>query len=169
MVFSYPSSRPRCWDSSSIHHIHLLSLYTQWIDYNTVSANRGFRGSIAIVIFGVIFNSKIKILPFNVAAAAVKAELPQMSVPGLILAGRSGDAAALMKIPGVAPAIIAAMTVAQANTYVDSCRYAWYALIPFEVPALIITLFVQSTKAQMTSQIESTDEHRYHQHLSNTL
>ena len=135
----------------------------------TVSATRGFGGSIGVVIFGVIFNSKIKMLPSNIATAAIKAGLSPTSVPGLISAGLSGDAAALMKVPEVDPAIIAAMTVAQANTYADSFRYVWYALIPFAVLALIITLFVRSTKAQMTSQIASTVEHRHHQYLSKTL
>ncbi|CZR69531.1 uncharacterized protein PAC_19431 [Phialocephala subalpina] len=128
---------------------------------------RGFGGSIGIVVFSSIFQAKLKAnLPKEVSAAVIAAGLPPTSVELLLHAVfQSNDTdATLAKVPGITLKIGDAIAPAVAQSYADSWRYIWYALVPFCAATALATLWIRSTKAKMTKEVASPVRHPHGHH-----
>ncbi|KAH0265672.1 hypothetical protein KCU91_g11293, partial [Aureobasidium melanogenum] len=127
-----------------------------------IASIRALGGSIGITIFSQIFASKVKtFVPTQIAERAIQAGLPAKSAADLVEALLAHSTAALEKVPGITPSIIAAASDGMANGYADAFRYVWYSLVPFPAISLILSFFLKSTKAQMTAQIAAGVEHRH--------
>lgn len=131
---------------------------------------RGLGGSVGIVVFSSIFEAKIKAnLPKDVTAAVLAAGLPQSSIDLLLYAVFvSNDTnAALAKVPGITLNIGEAIAPAVAQSYADSWRYIWYALVPFCAVTALATLLVRTTKASMTREVASAVKHLHGRRKTN--
>jgi MFS family permease len=127
---------------------------------------RGLGGSIGIVVFSSIFEAKLKAnLPKEVSAAVIAAGLPPTSVPLLLYAVFvSNDTdATLATVPGITLRVGEAIAPAVAQSYADSWRYIWYALVPFCAVTALATLLIRSTKAKITQEVASPVMH-FHGH-----
>lgn len=126
------------------------------------SSVRGLGGAIGVVVFSQIFSSKLsKLLPSLVTKAVIAAGLPASSVQELILASASHNAQLIQSIPGVTPAILAALQKSTEEAYARSFRYIWYSLLPFCVLTFGLSFLLKSTKDQMTLQVASAVEQRH--------
>jgi hypothetical protein len=124
----------------------------------TTSA-RAIAGAVFSVIDTAAFNARInKYLPQYVATAASGAGLPHSSLPGFIEALSSGDSAALAKVPGVTPNIIAQGARALQQAYADSIRIVFIISAPFGVVALVACWFLGDLKKTMNSHIDAPVE-----------
>lgn len=126
---------------------------------------RGLGGSIGVVITSQVFEAKLKVkLPAYAATAALKAGLPATSLDLLLYDALLGHPESIPTIPGITPAILDAFSEAVAQAYADSFRYIWYVIIPFNVLVLVFTLFLKSTKEQMTLEVASPVKNTQHKH-----
>ncbi|KAK6348267.1 hypothetical protein TWF718_006074 [Orbilia javanica] len=125
-----------------------------------LASSRAFGGSIGITIFEQIFSSKEKeILPGKISSAVLEAGLPSSSLEEFLVGSGHGITSALLKIPGVTPAVLEAGSSAMAQGLADSYRFIWYSLIPFAFVTLVLAFFLMSTKAQMTRQVAAGIRH----------
>ncbi|KAL5048548.1 hypothetical protein BDW71DRAFT_195854 [Aspergillus fruticulosus] len=132
---------------------------------SVAAAARALGGSIGTVIFSQIFASKIEdFLPEEVAKEAIKAGLPQTSIPSFLQALLARQESALMVVPGVTPAIIAAGENGAAKAYAHGFNFVWYSLIPFAVISLGLSFGLRSTRAHLNRQVAAQVEHKHHHH-----
>jgi hypothetical protein len=93
---------------------------------------RSVGGSVSQAIYVTVLQNKLGTsLPDYVSAAAVKAGLPQSSLPQLFAAMATGSAQAYKSVPGITPGIITAAMAAQQNAYAYSLKYVYYAALAF--------------------------------------
>ncbi|KAL4981914.1 major facilitator superfamily domain-containing protein [Aspergillus falconensis] len=132
---------------------------------SVAAAARALGCSIGTVIFSQIFASKIEdFLPEEVAKEAIKAGLPQTSIPSFLQALLARQESALMAVPGVTPAIIAAGENGAAKAYAHGFKFVWYSLIPFAVISLGLSFGLRSTRAHLNRQVAAQVEHKHHHH-----
>lgn len=131
---------------------------------SVVSSTRALGGSIGTVIFSQIFSSKVKnFVPKEIAKRALVAGAAPESLPALIEALLEGNQAALQQIPNLTPQILRQAISGMEHGYSHAFRYVWYSLIPFTVVSLGLSLFLVSTKNQMTRQVAAgVKEHHHH-------
>lgn len=123
------------------------------------AAARSLGGSIVVVIFSQIFNSKAKTLvPKEIMKSAIQAGLPQSSAEALVTATQNGQD--ISGIPGITPDVLAIVTAAVRSGYSASFKFVWYALIPFAVVGMGISFLLQSTDGQMTKVVASAVKRR---------
>jgi hypothetical protein len=92
-----------------------------------------------------------------VGNAAVKAGLPESSVPALLEAFTTGIG--LSEVPGLSQGITGAALNASHWEYAHAYRLAWTSIIPFVVLALVAVFFLKGVKELMTEKVEATVEH----------
>jgi MFS family permease len=119
-----------------------------------VSSLRALGGSVGIVIFGQIFQSKLpgKLIA-GVSNAVVEAGLSPSQVPSFLHAFESQNPTLIMGVQGVNPAILEAAQTASSQAHADSYRFIWYSLIPFAALALMISLLLRPVRDQLTRQV----------------
>ncbi|RSL54650.1 hypothetical protein CEP53_007376 [Fusarium sp. AF-6] len=123
---------------------------------------RGLGGAIGLVIFTQTFNSKLAhYLPKAVSTFAIKSGLEPSTIPTLMQAVMTQDYSILEGVPGVTEQFLGGLIGARAQAYADAYRYIWYATIPFGVVSTFITLFLKSTKDQMTLSVASRVQARH--------
>ncbi|KAM0326369.1 hypothetical protein ACHAQA_006971 [Verticillium albo-atrum] len=127
---------------------------------------RGLGGAVGLVIFTQIFTTKLSAgLPKKIGEVAIAQGVPPALVPGFIGAYLSQDPS-LMEIPGVTQELLGMLELPVSQAYADSFRFIWYALIPFAVITLLVSLLLKTTKQQMTMQVASKVQARHNDHHS---
>ena len=103
-----------------------------------VLAIRSLGGSTGLVIYEAVFSHGVSqnLVP-KIAAATLPLGLPKESLPLLIGALSSGNAAALSQIPGVTPDIITAAGLALREAYSVALRYVWVTAACFTFCAFV--------------------------------
>jgi hypothetical protein len=120
------------------------------------SAVGSLGGAIGIPIFCSVFNSKIQnLLPEKVMEAVLKSGLSPSAVAPVLQALATEQEDALLAVEGVTEQMAAALTLAKKQAYSDSFDYMWYFLLAFAAVATIFSLFLKSTKDQMTDEVVS--------------
>lgn len=115
---------------------------------------RALGGSIGIVIFGQIFNSKVtNTLYPKIGRAVVGAGLPTDQVETFLTMVASEQTNAQQSVPGVPGKVLEAFQSTYVSGLADCYRFIWYAITPFPAITLIMSFFLLSTKAQMTRQV----------------
>jgi MFS family permease len=117
---------------------------------------RGLGGAVGVVIFSQIYSSKLlEFLPRKLAAVLIGANISLEHLPEFVTSLAHFDIPHLMQIPGVNQQVIAVSMGAMAQAQADAFRFIWYSLLPFGGTALIMSLFLKSTKEQITEQVVS--------------
>lgn len=120
---------------------------------------RAIGAAIFTAIFSAAFNARIKeYLPRYVAGAAQSSGLPASSIPAFIQALSTGQTAALAKVPGVTPEIIAKGAGALQQAYADSIRVVFIIAAPFALLACIASFFLGDLKKTMNYRVEAPVE-----------
>ena len=131
---------------------HLLGLTTGQL----ISA-RAIGQAVGASVLVAVFKAKVaSILPAEVSAAALKAGLPESSLPALVGGISTGNTTLIMSAPGVTLPIIEAASAAATDSYVRSFHYGWDTALPFVAIALLIVFALDGPKikSQMTWLIE---------------
>lgn len=124
-----------------------------------MTSARGVGASIFIAIYAAALDKRLETkLPAYVGKAALTAGLPVASVRLFVEALAGGDTAALAKIPGVTPRIIAAGVAALKHAYVDSIRVVYMIAAPFGAVACIACLFIMDFKKTMNYRVDAPVE-----------
>jgi hypothetical protein len=101
---------------------------------------RAAGGAIAQALYVSVLDNKIAAyLPANVAPAAVKAGLPESSLPQLFAGITAGNFSA---VPGISPSIIEVVGQAVTDSYIHSFKIVFYVTIPFSVILITAACFV---------------------------
>ncbi|KAL3429999.1 major facilitator superfamily domain-containing protein [Aspergillus tetrazonus] len=120
-------------------------------------------GAVAIIIYGTVFNSKIKTaLPDCVSTSVMQAGLPQSSLVQFLPAYLAGNQAGvgLADIPGVTPRVLDAAQGASRTAYADSYHYIWYILIGLSGACTLLALRFGSTKHYFTDEVTAPIQRR---------
>ncbi|KIX06978.1 uncharacterized protein Z518_04954 [Rhinocladiella mackenziei CBS 650.93] len=121
-----------------------------------VLAVRSLGASTGLVIFQAVFSAGFsKNLAPKIAAATLSLGMPETSLAPLIGGLTSGDTAAVAKIPGVTPEIIAAAGLALQETYHLAFSYVWAAAASFTFLAFVGAGFLRDPKDEFTSTIDA--------------
>ena len=124
----------------------------------TVSS-RSVAASVFTAIYVAAFSERLKQkLPSYIAAAAMKARLPQASLKAFVAALADQDQAALQHIQGVTPEIISAGIVAMKTAYADSVRVVYIIAAPFGVVAAISCWFMADMTGTMNYKVDAPVE-----------
>ena len=100
--------------------------------------------AVATAIYVTVLTNKLtKFVPEYVTPAAINAGLPQTSLTDLFTGLTAGD---LTTVPGITPAIIAAVGAADAMAAADAFRYVWYCVIAFCIVSATNALHPRHTK-----------------------
>ncbi|OJI98278.1 hypothetical protein ASPVEDRAFT_37719 [Aspergillus versicolor CBS 583.65] len=113
-------------------------------------------GAVAVIIYGTVFNSKIKtLLPNRVSTDVLEAGLPQSSLVSFLQVYLAGPqaAAGLADIPGVTPRVLDAAQGAARGAYADSYHYIWYVLIALSGACTLLALRFGSTRHHLTDEV----------------
>ena len=101
---------------------------------------RALGGAVSQALYVSILTNKVgTYMPEYVSPAAVKAGLPQSSLPALFQGITAGSFA---KVPGITPEIIAVVSAQVKRAYISSFRIVFYATIPFGVLLIASAFFV---------------------------
>lgn len=120
-------------------------------------SSRAIGGAFGSAVLGAIINGKLShTLSQQTAAAAVKAGLPESSLPALLKAMAMGEG--LMSVPGITKQSLAAAIKANRAAYAHAYRLAWWSIFPFVVLAIICVACLKSVKELMTEKVEATVE-----------
>ncbi|KAK6423434.1 hypothetical protein LTR95_016530 [Oleoguttula sp. CCFEE 5521] len=145
--------------SVGIVEICSLALAPLALPSEDIGAATGALGSIrsggaavATAIYVAILNNKLKVyIPQYVTPAAVGAGLPESSLPDLYTALTTG---VLTTVPGITPAIEAAVGAANAIAAAQAFRYVWYAVIAFCCLALGAACLTVNYGEHLTDTVE---------------
>lgn len=116
-------------------------------------ASRFLGGSIGTAIYFNVFNTQITSNIPSIGMAAVEAGLPTASAEAFVGALLSGSQTAVMAVPGVTEAVLAAATLATQWAYADALKYVWYTTIPFGVISTVCCLFLPNIRKYMTNRV----------------
>ncbi|KAL3483069.1 major facilitator superfamily domain-containing protein [Aspergillus germanicus] len=121
-------------------------------------------GAVAVIIYGTVFNSKIKTaLPDRVTTSVLQAGLPQSSLVQFLsayLAGNLQTLSGLTDVPGVTPRVLDAAKDASRGAYADSYHYIWYILIALSGACTLLALRFGSTKHYFTDEVTAPIQRR---------
>lgn len=124
----------------------------------TVSS-RAVGASVFTAIYAAAFANRLtEKLPNYVAAAALKAGLPQASLQAFVVAIAGKDQAALLDIEGVNPGIISAGVAAAKQVSADSVRVVFMIAAPFGVVAAISCWFTADMRKTMNYRVDAPVE-----------
>lgn len=108
-------------------------------------------GSIMTTVFLAILNNKEPIeIAAKVPAAALAAGLPESSLTALDAAISSSD---YSSVPGITPAIEAAVGAALIDAYSAAYAYVYYAAVAVGGAGIIAVLFLRDFDKQMTTHV----------------
>lgn len=122
-------------------------------------SSRSVAASVFTAIYVAAYSERLKRnLPSYIAAAAMKAGLPQYSLEAFVAALANQDEASLHHIQGVTPRIISAGVAALKSAYADSFRVVYIIAAPFGVVAAISCLFMANMKSTMNYKVDAPVE-----------
>lgn len=129
----------------------------------TATACTTSSGAVAGAVFSAIntaaFNTRLNNYSSKyVAKAASAAGLPAASLPEFIEALSEGDTAALAKVPGVTPTVIAQGARALQQAFADSLRIVFIIAVPFGVVACIACWFLGDLRETMNYRVDAPVE-----------
>ncbi|KLJ12199.1 hypothetical protein EMPG_09549 [Blastomyces silverae] len=128
--------------------------------FGTMGCVRVGVGVIGTAIVLAILAAKIPVeLQNHVVPAALGAGLPETSIPDLFAAMAKATQDAMAAVPGINPAIIAAVGRAQQEGYAAAYRYIYYTTIPFGVVATAAAIALRPIKHLLTSHVPKIVEH----------
>ncbi|KAH0829685.1 hypothetical protein AYO21_11700 [Fonsecaea monophora] len=111
-------------------------------------------GSIAIDVYTSILSSRTASLEAkNIPKAALGAGLPASSLQSLLQALAAGSPAALATVPGMNPAIEAAVAAAQKSSFSGAVKIVFLVTIAFGSLGILATLFLQEIDHLFTDQV----------------
>ncbi|KAJ9646711.1 hypothetical protein H2204_000403 [Knufia peltigerae] len=106
--------------------------------------------SVGIAVYSAVLTNKVKSVALpEIAAAAVKAGLPESSIPELL----AGFPSNLASVPGITKQIMAAVAVAGAQGYADAFRYVWYCALAFALCAFAASFFTINYEKYLTDNV----------------
>ncbi|UNI23002.1 hypothetical protein JDV02_008844 [Purpureocillium takamizusanense] len=117
----------------------------------------------AATIFTAVYSSAVsnRLQPnivSYVSKAAISAGLPATSVEAFVTAIAGKDEAALMKVPSVTPAIIAAGVAALKQAFADSIRIVFIIAAPFGAFACVLCFFLDDQSKEMNYRVDAPVE-----------
>jgi hypothetical protein len=108
-------------------------------------------GAISQALYVSVLDNKIKLyLPEYVAPAALKAELPAISLPSLFAGISTGNFTAM---PDITPAILAVVGKEVTHAYISSFRMVFYATIPFSALLILAACFVPNMEKYRSQNV----------------
>lgn len=129
-------------------------------------AVRALGGSIGVTIFNSIYSSKTShFLPKMVSQVLIESGFSQhtvaQAVPQILTAVGAGNAEAILQIPGMTLEIATKIEHGVQVAFADSFRFIWYTIIPFAAVSIGFSLFLKSTKEQMTNVVAAGVKRRH--------
>jgi hypothetical protein len=107
-----------------------------------------------VSIYVAVLSRRVAInLPKDVSSAAISAGLPSASVPAALEAVANGTAAALEAVPGINPAIEAAIANGVKTAYADSFKIVYLVTIAFSGIAFIAALFTSDIDSLLNDYV----------------
>lgn len=139
---------------------HLIATATA-----VVTSSRAVAASSFTAIYGAALTSGLgkKMGPY-IAEAAIKAGLPESSVPAFVAAIAGKDTAAIPTIPGVTPAIIGAGAGAAQQALADSFRTIYIIAAPFGALAVVGCFFLGDLSKTMHYRVDAPMEELHSKH-----
>jgi hypothetical protein len=111
-------------------------------------------GTIFTAVFVAILNNKIPIeIVKHVSPAAIKAGLPQSSLPALFAAIAKGTPAAMATVPGISPPIELAVSDALLDGYSAAYSYVYYAAIAVGCVGMIACICLKDYDSKLTGHV----------------
>ncbi|KAI9767505.1 MAG: hypothetical protein M1835_007033 [Candelina submexicana] len=111
-------------------------------------------GSIATTIYQTILTNRLNTnIPKLVTPAALSANLPSTSLPALFAAFKIGTPEALQTVPGITPAVVAAVTEPLKTAYAQSFKVVYLASIAFGGCAIVAACFARDVDRLMTDKV----------------
>ena len=101
-------------------------------------------------------------IPALVPKAALGAGLPISSLPAFMAAFTSNDAAAVMQVPGVTPAVAGAAGAAMKQAFADSIRVVYIIAAPFGALACVACFFLGDLRKVMNYRVDAPVEDLHH-------
>ncbi|OCK82285.1 MFS general substrate transporter [Lepidopterella palustris CBS 459.81] len=115
---------------------------------------RGIGPAFAICFYLTILRSRVTAtLPNRVAEAVLPLGLPMTSLPALLMAIASQDQAALMKVPGITPAVLETAIEATKLSYAAAFRICYYVAMATGLIAAIMAFFTKDVTPAMTDHL----------------
>ncbi|KAH8901380.1 putative siderophore iron transporter [Thozetella sp. PMI_491] len=119
--------------------------------------------AVAASVFTAIYTAALRArlqpnIVSYVSAAALSAGLPVTSLQAFVTALAAKDAAALVKIPGVTPLIIASGISALKQAFADSIRVVWIIAAPFGALACVLCIFLPDLGDLMDYRVDAPIE-----------
>ena len=141
---------------------HLIATATA-----VTTSSRAVAATVFTSIYAAAFSTRVdNKVPSYVPSAALAAGLPASSVEAFMKALTANDTAALEKIPGVSPSIIAASVAALKQAFADSVRVVYLIAVPFGVIACIACFFIGDMKKTMNYRVDAPVEDLHAKHAS---
>ncbi|KAK5045663.1 hypothetical protein LTR84_009032 [Exophiala bonariae] len=122
-------------------------------------AARALGVTIGTAAFGAVFSSKLQSnLAPKVASATLPLGLPSSSLPLLLKALVAHNEKALMEVPGITPAILAAGIKGMKQGYVVAFRNVWIIAAAVAAGGLILSFFFQDREEDFDNKIDAPAE-----------
>ena len=141
---------------------HLIATATA-----VTTSSRAVAATVFTAIFAAALSSRLdNNIASYTAKAALGAGLPPSSLKAFIGALASGNTAALSKVPGVTPAIIALGVAALKQAFADALRVVYIIAAPFGALACVLCLFLGDLRKTMNYRVDAPieDLHAKHDH-----
>ena len=122
-------------------------------------SSRAVGATVFTAIFTAIFDDRFnKRLPSYVEKAAITAGLPTTSLRAFVEAIAAGDIAAVAKIPGTTPAVVAAGVAALKQAFADSIRPTFIIAAAIGAAACAGSLFLGDVQKTMNYRVDAPVE-----------
>jgi hypothetical protein len=137
---------------STPHHL-IATATAVTVSFRSVAA------SVFTATYVAAFSDRLQVkLPSYVAAAVLKAGLAPTSVVVFTTALAQNDQAALLRIPGASPAILAAGVAALKQAYADSIRVVYIIAATFGIVALALCWLMADMRPLMDYKVDAPME-----------
>ncbi|KAI9696209.1 MAG: hypothetical protein M1836_005762 [Candelina mexicana] len=111
-------------------------------------------GFITSTIYQTILTNRLNTnIPNLVTPPALSANLPSTSLPALFAAFKIGTPEALQTVPGITPAVVAAVTEPLKTAYAQSFKVVYLASIAFGGCAIVAACFARDVDRLMTDRV----------------
>jgi hypothetical protein len=118
---------------------------------------RAMGGAVAQALYVSILTTKVGVyLPKYVTPAALKAGLPESSLPALFAGIAAGN---LTNVPGATPAVLAAVGAETTHAYFSAFHVVFYATIPFGVLLVAAACFVPDMDKYLHNNVAKRLQH----------
>lgn len=133
---------------------HLIATATA-----VTTSSRAVAATVFTAIYAAALRSRLNNnIATYTAKAALGAGLPPSSLGAFIGALASGDTAALSKVPGVTPKVIALGVAALKQAFADALRVVYIIAAPFGALACIACLFLGDMRETMNYRVDAPVE-----------